>query len=631
MIGDWIAQAPAVLAALALIVLPGAPTALFSRASGIVRLGIAVGVSFAIIAAATLIAPVLGLGWSLVPVVVVALVVSAVAGALRWRGRSADAAPAPPTPRLVWATLAVAFLGWAVLLVLGIRTPDHPNQLYDVVFHLNAVEFITQHGDASPLHMTMVVPGSGTMFYPTLWHATVSLIVPVAGSVVAATNVVSLVVVALVWPLAITALTAVLLPKHPGALVWAPLAGFGLSVFPFGALTWGVLYPHLLGMALAPLLIMSVLRAVAADARGADQLLRMLIALALVGATALAHPSAVFAAFTVLVPFALSEAWTLWRGQASVRGRVGVAAATVLGLAALVVVWGMANVTTHEWLPSVTMAQAFGEVAFLSPVGRTAGLLLGPLAAIGIWRLVRERTWWILGAYAVAVGLYVAATWFPVLALRSFFVGIWYDDTTRVGALLALIGLPLVALGASVVASWIARWWREGHRARATLVGALIVAAASTHLVMITHDLSHMRGVSFRFDEQSQGVSPAETDVFAWAAEHLDEDSLVIADPLTGAGLVYAYAGIPVVFPHITGTYGSDADLIARELRLGGQEVCAAIERLGVTHALDFGDVEIFPNEWTHYDGLHDLERSPVLEERARTDDAVLYEITGCR
>ncbi len=85
--------------------------------------------------------------------------------------------------------------------------------------------------------MTMATPSLETSFYPTLWHALVSLVVPAAGSVVAATNVTTLAVVALVWPVALATLTAVAFPQHPRAAVWAPLLGFGISVFPWDSST----------------------------------------------------------------------------------------------------------------------------------------------------------------------------------------------------------------------------------------------------------------------------------------------------------------------------------------------------------------------------------------------------------
>lgn len=627
---DWIGQAPALAVVLALLIVPGLPVGLCLRGvRGIVRLGVAIAVSLGVLGAAALAGPVLGVSWGLIPVAIVTLVVWLVAGALRFFDRR-PIAEAPRAGRTAtWIAVGAAFVAWVSVLALGIGNPGNPSQLYDGLFHLNAVEFIARTGDASPLHMTMVLPDQDTSFYPTLWHALVSLVVPAAGSIVAATNVTTLAVIALIWPVALASLTSVTFPQRPGAAIWAPVISLGFSVFPLGFLNWGVLYPNLLGTALIPILLASVLVAFAPSLSPSGRTLRVLVALAAAGATALAHPSALLAAVALLVPYLLWRAWRTARaGGTAVRVILGLAVAA--GAAALVVVWVAANVTTNEWRPTATMAQTLGEVAFLSPVGRAAGLLLGPLAAIGIWRVVKDRSWWILASYAVSIFFFLMAAWFPVLSVRSAFVGVWYDDTTRVGALVAIWGLPLAALGASIVADWVLARHRAGQRLLVVGIVAVLSVAAATHLLALRNDLGFMRNVSFQFGAASQGLSPEEVALFEEIDGALPEDSLVIGDPLTGAGLLYAYTGHDVVFPHVTGRYGRDAATLARYLAEGSEGVCDAIERLGVTHALDFGETVLFKNHYTTYDGLHDLSRSPILTEEDRIGDAVLYEVTGC-
>lgn len=628
----WLEQVPALLVAIAVLVVPGLPVAACLRGvSAVVRLGVSIAVSLAVVGAASLLAPLLRLDWGPLPVVIVAAVVATVALGLRLSDRAvvADGRGRSGRTPWTWISLAVAFLGWALILVLGIRDPSNPSQLYDGLFHLNAVEFIASTGDASPFHMTMATPSQVTSFYPTLWHALVSLIVPVSGGVVTATNVTTVAVVALIWPVALATLTAVVFPQRPQAALWAPVLGFGFSIFPLGFLNWGVLYPNLLGTLLVPVLLAAVLLACAADLGWRRRTLRILVALAATAATALGHPSALLGAIALLVPFLLWRAWRV-AARGGRRTRVIVGAIVVIGAVALVAVWIEANVTTHEWLPTQTVAQSLGEVAFLSPVDRSTGLLLGPLAAIGIWRVVKDRRWWIVGGYGVSIALYVVAAWLPVLAVRSFFVGVWYDDTTRVAALLAMWGLPLAALGAAWVTDALTTLYRAGRRRLVVGLVVVIAVAAASHLLAVRNDLRYLRDVSFRFDEASQGLSPDEAALFARIDDEVPDDAVVIGDPLTGAGLLFAYTGQDVVFPHVTGNYGADAALLARELAAGTPAVCEAAERIGVTHAVDFGDTVLFQNHYTTYDGLHDLADSPILTEVDRVGDAVLYEITGC-
>ena len=625
---SWLAQLPAVALTVGLLVLPGLPVALLARVRGLLRIGVAISVSLAIIALASIVAPILGISWSLIPVLLIALAVTAVAGVLSISLRERYI-PIGRRGGVAWAASGVAIVGWVAVVVLGIASPDHPNQLYDGLFHLNAVEFVAITGNASPLSMTMVTPNSSSAFYPTLWHALVSLVVPVSGGVTSATNVVTVIAIAVIWPVAVAALSVALFPKRRGIAVWAPLVTFAFSVFPLGFLNWGVLYPNLLGPLLLPILLATVIIATRRGLVWPQRVLLLLVALAAAGATALAHPSALLAGVALLVPSAVHLLCPVWRDGSGVR-RSLLAAAFVVCLVVLVATWHNANVTTNEWLPNMTLAQAFGEIAFLSPVGRAAGLVLGPLAGIGVWRTVRERRWWVIASFSVSAGLYLFAAWFPVLAVRSWFVGVWYDDATRVGALLAIFGLPFAALGATVVADWIKSSWRSGGRKNALLVSLLILALAVTHLHVVRSDLRYMRNVSFAFGSESQGLSPDEVELFVRASALMSDEDLTIGDPLTGAGLFYAYSGHDVVFPHVTGRYGADAALLARTLAEGTPDVCEAIDRLGVTYAFDFGDREIFENHYTTYDGLHDLSESPILDEVERVGDAALYKITGC-
>lgn len=623
----WIEEVPALIATMAILILPGLPAAMCLRTSALLRLGASIALSLAIVATASVLAPWF-VGWSPVPVACVAAVVTIVAVVLR-RLDSRDGVAPGRSPRAIWVALAVAFLAWAAVVAVGIADPAHPSQLYDGLFHLNAVEFIVQNADASPLHMTMVTPGSTSGIYPTLWHAVVALVVPVSGSVVAATNVVTVVVIALIWPVALACLATVVFPTHPMAAVWTPLVAFGFSVFPLGFLTWGVLYPNLLGNVLIPVFLAFLVRAFRSGEAPFGRALWILAAVAAGGASAAAHPSSLLAGIALALPFVI---WMIVRPwpSASPRRRVVIATVIVVLCALIAFIWIRANVTTHEWLPNETMGQALGEIALLSPVGRTAGLLLGPLAAIGVWRVVKDRQWWVLYASGVAAAFYLASAWFPILSLRSLAVGVWYDDTTRVGALLAIWGVPLAGLGAAVVAGWLHQRWRSGAHVRAITVGALLAVAAVSHLPALINDLSYMRNSSYLFTAQSQGLSSDEAALFEEVGDDLDEDSVVLGDPLTGAGLLFAYTGHDVVFPHVTGRYGSDAELLARDFAAGGEAVCDAVDRLGVTHVLDFGDRQLFENHWTTFDGLHHVGDSPLVTEVDNVGDATLYRITGC-
>lgn len=630
MSGDWLGQIPAFAAAAAVLIVPGLPAALLLRLRGIVALGGALVLSLASVGAGSLLAPIIGMPWSIVPVLIVAAAITGLSAVLWFIRGSRSVTLGGDLGVGVWVGVAVAAIGWMLILVAGISGAEHPTQLYDGLFHLNAVEFIVENGDASPFHMTMILPGTASTFYPTLWHALVALIAPFSSGVVPATNVMTVTVITLIWPVSLAVLASVLFPRRRTAAVLTPLLAFGFSVFPLGFLNWGVLYPNLIGTLQIPLVLAFTIIACSRALPWPQRIGVALLAIAAMGATALGHPSALLGAFALLLPFAAWCAWSIAKNGARTT-RIIVAVVAVAALALIVIAWRAANVSTHEWLPNGTLGQALGEVAFLSPVGRATGFLVGPLAIVGVWTIVRERRWWVLASHAVAIGLYLVASWLPVLWLRSEIVGLWYDDTTRVAALLAMIGVPLAGLGGAVTWDWLRSLKGRGHIRRAAVVVLIVVLLGMTHLNALINDVKFMRNVSFRFDADSQGLSAEEAALFAEAAELLGPDDLVVGDPLTGAALLYAYTGHDVVFPHVTGRYGPDAATLARSLNTGSAEVCEAIERLGVTHALDFGGRELYENHYTTYDGLHDLAESTILTEVASVGgDAVLYEVTGC-
>ena len=179
----WLEALHASAVAIVLFVVPGAPFAILLGLRGAAALGVAVAASVGIVGAASLLAPLLGLDWGLLPVGIVAA--------------------------LILATL-----------LPGMGSPQHPSQTYDALFHLNAIRWIADTADASPLHMTMTTPAAASGFYPTTWHAFAALAMQATGSsVVVTANAVSLAVAAFVWPVACAFLARMLFGSRPLVLV----------------------------------------------------------------------------------------------------------------------------------------------------------------------------------------------------------------------------------------------------------------------------------------------------------------------------------------------------------------------------------------------------------------------------
>ena len=98
----------------------------------------------------------------------------------------------------------------ATICVRFIDAPDAFSQTYDAVYHLNAVRWIIDTGNASSVDFDMVV-SNGTV-YPLGWHTLVVLTMRLSGvtSIPLATNAVMCAVAVLVWTSGIMMLTGAL-------------------------------------------------------------------------------------------------------------------------------------------------------------------------------------------------------------------------------------------------------------------------------------------------------------------------------------------------------------------------------------------------------------------------------------
>jgi len=113
-------------------------------------------------------------------------------------------------PATVAGVAVAGFLG-VVAMRDGMAHPDAPPQTWDAIFHLNAVQRVLDTQDASSLHLgQLTAPLRDPAIYPAAWHGLVSFVV--VDNVVVATNVVAILVAAVVFPLGCALLAAALLP-----------------------------------------------------------------------------------------------------------------------------------------------------------------------------------------------------------------------------------------------------------------------------------------------------------------------------------------------------------------------------------------------------------------------------------
>ncbi|TGO04087.1 hypothetical protein SERN_2678 [Serinibacter arcticus] len=663
---------PTVVVATAILILPGLAMTRAAGVRGHWSLVWAPAASVGLVATSAVIASVAGIPWGVLPPVgLTVLVAGAVLGIrVLLRSRGLIAAPSPSAtvtswrgslrrdaPVLAGVLLAALLLSWR--LAEGIGSPEAFSQTYDNNFHLNAVQWIADTGDASSLTIgTMTSAGGPASFYPAAWHGVVSLTQSItSASVPASANAVTIAIGAVAWPLGLLALAGVLVEIRRWAVVAAAACLAGFATFPYLLVDFGVLYPNFLGYALVPatLSVAAVLvRAAVPQVPAAGSAALLLVPVAL--GAGLAHPSAAMMVAALAIPLIVVVVVRCVSAGLGGRARSGsdsprisptpvrriAAWGTAVGVTAIAVVgypilWQAINpgFDPRFWKPYQTAAQAIGEAVMATGMQRPVAVVLAVLAVAGAAVIVRRRavTVWFLGSVAVVGLLWIIVSGMQPNWLRDTITSVWYNDSNRIASALPLVTGALVVAGvlwlADVLRSLtLDRWGVVVSYAVSAVVLGLVVAGTQGSAVGVA--VASMRE-RYAVQPDSVFVTSDELALIEELPEVVPDGSRIAVNPFTGGSLAYAISDVPTTAPHTMTTFTQDMRLINDGLQTAepGSEVCAAVEREGVTHVLDFGRVEIHGGD-NGFHGLTDVSDSDVLTLVDQVGDAKLWGVTGC-
>ncbi|MFE5672434.1 DUF6541 family protein [Agromyces sp. NPDC056523] len=669
----WLEALPAVAVAIALFIVPGAPFSVALGLRGIAFLGVSIGASVAVVAGASILAPFVGLEWSLLPVGAAALLAGLVGLALRPLARRRQ-----ETGRSEWRTLwpALGGVAFAAVLILAfllpsMESPRNPSQTYDALYHLNAIRWIADGGEASPFRMTMTTPGSPS-FYPLTWHGIAVLVLQVSGAEpVVAANALALVVAAFAWPVASAFLTRMVFGDRPLAVALGGALSAGFAMFPSLLVWYGVLYPNALAFAIVPVALGSVVgllrggarvvvrrtpaggepdgassdppHAEAPDRAGLSTVGWAAASVVAVGAATISHPNALFALFVLTAPLVVA---------AAVRGvrehRRPVHRLLVIGGAAAVLVveavfWSRFGTGDNIWPAARPFYVSVREALVNGPLALSVGYAATALVLLGVVAAVRRRVpVWLVASYLLTVLLFAFANGWPEGPLRTAITGLWYNDAFRLAALLPITAVPLAAAGLVLLLEWVGAWLerlaarRDGRPSPAVRTGVAsavaVLAVLATQFGAIQSTRADLEA-AYRIDERSPAVNPDELRLFEDVADLTPEDAVIAGNPWNGSALAYAFTGREVLFPHVGGRYTEAHWAVARGLADADPAACHAAQELGVTHVIDSDGRMLFLGDARAelYPGLTDLPRDPEgLTLVAERGDARLYEVTGC-
>lgn len=555
---------------------------------------------------------------------------------------------------MIAAAVAAAAVSIFLRIKQGIINPDALAQLTDVIFHLNAVEHILDTGDGSTLTLGAVASSTGAPgLYPAAWHDLHALVHGLAGgSIVATANATVIVVAAVAWPLSLLALARVLARDHRsmyGVAGIALCASLTLA-FPSKLLTWGVLYPTMLSLALVPALMavaVELMRAV--DGRDRSGIVLASVQM-LIGAAALvlAQPSALVSAAVLLIPFLVQAGTAQFRRG---RGSRGALIFTGIVLAAVAVGWVLVRPARERWWehgvlgygetwgPTLQTAHAVGDF-LTSAVGYDPVFWVFTLLTwVGVWAAWRNpATRWIVVSWLLSGFLSMVASAWDFSLIRVMLVGPWYNDEFRVVAMTAIPAAVLGGIGAGAIADRLvelASRITPGGRtrpARAVVAVALVAGLFLAGGSQPVRDAWGKVSEDYAVHDRSLLLTEDELDVIRHLDQYVPPGDVILVNPWEGGALAFSMADREVSSRHVGGIRTPYLPIITG---IGDpaqrDQVCRLVQETGARWYLDFENAaELGGAANEKYAPLEDAADSRLMAPVYEEGDVGLYRLDAC-
>ena len=682
----------ALVAAVLVLAVPGLPAVLMLRLRPLTALVALVPTSLLVIALAAEAGHLLAVPWTPLSPLVLALLLGAALWPLRRRLAAApaprDAGPADArassavsspsagadddsdaaapgvavgraAPAVPLGALAASARGRAAVLLTGLvigggsilvqalgvmGSVRAVSQTYDNVFHLNAVRHVLRLGDASAWTVggMTALPGEES-FYPSLWHQAVSLVVQLSGQEIPlASNMLMLLLAAVVWPLGLMALMRTSTAAGPlGWLAAGSLAGI-TATFPLVMFSFGILLPYFLSLTMLPMVVITLVH-LAGLAPASRQRLRPLQVAVLLpvscAAAALAHPQAVFGGLVIGVPLL---AWAclvrlrvrLLRGPGPGRRVWPLLLGTAAVVAAAVPVWLELRPAEAAsfWTPTATAPQAVGQTLSLAADESPTWVPLGLVMMLcGAAVLAGSRSRWLLAPCAAVMVMSVLARSVPEGSLRYLLTGNWYGDGHRIVALLAVVAIPVLALGVEVILVRAARLLPVLRGAASPLLAVAVLLGLLVPSLLSPSGRDSVRFAAYQWQSDLL-LTADERELLERLPEVVPEDAVIATNALNGSSLAYAISDREVLNIYMSFQAEPEVHLLNRALddARTEPEVCDAVHELDVEYALDFGPREVGPGSAT-YLGLNEISRTGAAEVVLQVGEAKLLRMLPCR
>ncbi|GAA2175156.1 hypothetical protein GCM10009784_16370 [Arthrobacter parietis] len=550
-------------------------------------------------------------------------------------------------------TIAGAFLA-ALVIALQVKTamdrPDHIAQRYDDVFHLNAVRYIVETGNASTLNLgRMLSPDRDIAIYPSAWHSVAALVGQLAGlGIPVSVNMLNIVIAALVWPLCCMFLVRSVVGRSNLAALTAAVLATVFPAFPLALFEYGTLFPNMLSYSILPVALGLLIHVSRLVLEPVDQWHwsshTVLLGIVLAGLVT-AQPNGLVALLAMFVPIGL-WIWWMWARPARTPRDVALWRKTgvliVVGITYLLV-WGQLLLSFDDREPFTTGGAALGAVLTGSVSATATNWFTATAIAGGLVVLASDkRRVWLLFVFVVPAFLYVVAASVPPGPIRMFFIGSWYQDAPRLAALTPMVSIVVAVAGFLWLRDWAVRRVTDaGRGVRRPVAGAVVSASVMAFLVILCATsfqgaiddavANAKRAYSFE-NAKADVLSLDERKLIEQLPELVPEDTVLGVNPWNGGALAYAYTGIPVSQYHMD-TPGDDLAMVAQTLdaAVQGSDSCSTAQNLGIEYVLDFGDDYLLDfEEAFEYPAFDDVTAESGFELVRSVGEAELYRIAKC-
>lgn len=515
--------------------------------------------------------------------------------------------------------------------------------------------------------LTLVNTAGG--YYPAGWHMVCALVAQACGvSAPLAANAVNYAFLSVLIPTGLFLFLGKLFEGKRAIVYCGAFVCLAFPSFPWGLILppQGPLYPNFASFSLLPYAFWGFMEMVSrwrATKVRAGLVAYFVLASAAIG---IMHPNGIFSLYAGLAIYVIVNAtrWAYGVVRRKKQCRMWQAVGLSIGIGLL-----LTAVSAFFWyvfmqIPSISRIVAFSWPSYLDlpeALCRVLGLSFGrpnlqvilPLVTvIGVgYTFIERRYLWITIAFGFFCVSFIAAaaTDGP---LDSALTGFWYTDGNRVAGNAGFFGIPLAAMGLSVLVRFarnVAK--RSKSDSKANVLGG--VAALCVIVIFIVLNFSRCVGdVWTAFDdaencfaaannaERPNTYSPEEREFVKRVKDVVEPNDLILNVADDGSSFAYASDGLNLVYRRSSDSWdpGDDDGLLRKKLNELGTspEVREVLETNGVKYILlldQGGDIReercyygyYKPENWAGYNAIDDT--TPGLETVLAEGDMRLYKI----